>query len=454
MQKQILKFFFLLAIFFLLPNFASAADFHIGTGQPYATIGSFAWSSLVAGDTVYIHARDNQEPYYEHLYVSAALQGTEQNPINIIGVNDGSGNQPILDGRNSTTGPNFDAYGDSQYHSRLGIVFFGPSETAGYGSAPQWITLSNIKIQNYRNVSTTDEIGVTTNDVSGSCVYLQGGQQITLDKLTITGCADGIFGKDNDFPVRYITLQNSSIYDNGVVDDYLYHNIYTEVKYLTMQYNHFGPTVNGSPGNNIKDRSVGFVFRYNWVDGGAHLLDIVECQDNCANHTSDPAWDDVFVYGNIFYAGPGSASQLFHLGTGDTGALASSWRKNLYFYNNTIDYERNQSDVYYMNIFQLSGDQQTVYFDNNIFFAQPETVGQAHSDVYLQYDGSAAPSAYGNMIIGKNWISPDWSVTKPGVTPTGIISGALNIISLIPLRVIITSCHPLVQLVLQVLYQP
>lgn len=431
--RQVMKcnqtLFYIFYFLLMTPITGLATDYHIGPSQKYTSIGAAPWSSIGAGDRVYIHAKASQVPYYEHLYISAALQGTQQNPIQIIGVNDSSGNQPILDGTNSTTGTHFDTYASSQYHSQLGIVVFGPGGSSGYKSASQWVTLSNIKVQNYRNVSTTDEAGATAKNVSGACIYLQGGQHITLDRLTITGCADGLFGKDDVSPVKYIILQNSYIYGNGVPGDYLYHNTYTEVKYLTMQYNHFGPPISGSLGNNIKDRSAGLVVRYNGVSGGQHLIDIVECQDNCADHTSDSAWNDSFVYGNIFYAGPGDAGQLFHLGTGDSGAATSVWRKNLYFYDNTIDYKRNQNDEYYMNIFQLSGSQQTVYLNNNIFYAEPATSGQPVSEVYLQFDESETPSASGNMVIGKNWFSPGWLLTKKGVSVTGKVTGMFNIIS-------------------------
>jgi len=421
-----------LGIFGLLliaPATVSATGYHIGPGQTYTTIGAAPWSSLVPGDTMYIHAKANQLPYFEHIYVSAALQGTQQNPIKIIGVSDGSGNQPILDGTNSITGTHFNTYGSSMYHSQLGLVVFGPSATGGAYSAPHWVELSNIRIQNYVNVSTTDEAGATEAGVSGACVYLQGGQNVTLDGITITGCADGIFAKDGGVsPVRYITIKKSRIYGNGVVDDYLYHNLYTEVKYLTCEYNYFGPPVSGSPGNNIKDRSVGLVFRYNWVDGGAHLMDIVECQDNCADHTADPAWNDSFVYGNIFYSGPGAASQVFHFGSGDNGADTSVWRKNLYFYNNTVHLKQDQSESYYVNLFQISGPEQTVSLDNNIFFVEDAGSGSA-PEVYLQYDGSTTASAYGNMIFGSNWISPGWQTTNPSTSVTGTITGLSNIIS-------------------------
>lgn len=424
---QIVKAFFFGFFLFVMPVFALATDYNIGLGQTYTTIGAFPWSSLVAGDTVYIHAKDSQAPYYEHLYVSAALQGTEANPIKIIGVNDGSGYQPILDGNNSTTGPNFQPYGDPRYHSALGLLFIGPG--TDYGSYPQWVEISNLTVRNYVDVTTTDENNLTRNNYSGSMVYIQGGKHITLENLTLTGGQDGVFAKDGSSPVEYITLKNSYVYDNGIVGDYLYHNLYTEIKYLTLEGNHFGPPVSGSPGNNIKDRGVGTVIRYNYIDDGGHLIDLVECQDLCEDHTSDPAWDETYVYGNVLKAGASGPVYLVQFGTGDRGANSDYWRKNLYFYDNTVIVERDQSTSYYVTLFQLSSTYQTVYMDNNIVHFSPETEGSTMAQRVLQFDGSGSYYADGNIVLGNNWITPGWTETRPGYTLVGSVTGQANIIS-------------------------
>jgi len=412
----------------LFPTDAWSVDYHIGPGQTYTTIGAAPWSSLVAGDNIYIHAKADQAPYYEHIYISAVLQGTEANPIDIVGVPDGSGNRPIIDGANSTTGPNFAPYGDPQYHSALGLLFFGPS-TGDADSSPAWVTVSNLEIRNYTDVTTTDENSLTRNSYSASTVYFQGGVNITLDNLIITEGTDGIFAKDGLSNVENITVKNCYIHNNGVVGDYLYHNIYTEVEGIIFEGNYFGPPISGSPGNNIKDRSSGFVFRYNYVHNGGHLLDLVECQDECVDHTADLRWDDAWVYGNIFYAGGDGPGYLVHLGTGDTGANPDYWRKNLYFYHNTVVVDRDQAETYSISLFQLSGSDQNVYMDNNLIHVAPSTTGQPVTEFVLQYDGSGSTFADGNITMGPNWISPGWLNTRTGTTLVGTITGAADIIS-------------------------
>jgi len=410
-------------ILLLVPVVVAAADYNIGSGQTYTTIGAFPWSSLVAGDTVYIHAKDSQVPYYEHIYISAALQGTEASPIKIIGVSDGSGNQPIIDGSNSTIGPNFDTYNPEasspSYHSMLGVLVFGPS-SASNGTYPQWVEVSNLTIQNYKNVTTTDENGLDYTNHSGEVIYVQSGEHITLDNLTVTGGRDGIFGKDAGH-TKWLTIKNSYIYGNGVSGSYLYHNIYTELYYLVLEGNHFGPPIEGSSGNNIKDRGVGTIIRYNFVEDGGHLIDLVACEDQCVAHMADPAWGEDFVYGNVLYAGPSGPELLVHLGGGTEG------REDLYFYNNTVLVERDSATSYYTAMMQITSSDQTVYMDNNIVYFYPETEGANIPQVVLQYDVDT--KADGNVVLGANWFNSGWYETRPGYTVTGTISGQSNVIS-------------------------
>jgi hypothetical protein len=59
-----------------------AADYHVGDGQPYATIGAVAWHTLIPGDTVWIHWRAT--PYREKWVIGR--QGTQAAPISVRGV--------------------------------------------------------------------------------------------------------------------------------------------------------------------------------------------------------------------------------------------------------------------------------------------------------------------------------------------------------------------------------
>src|SRR5205085_3761566 len=92
------------------------------------------------------------------------------------------------------------------------------------------------------------------------------------------------------------------------------HNIYTECINVTFQYNHLGSPRAGSLGNTLKDRSAGTIIRYNWIETGGHLLDLVDPQDSAIITTLDPSFHETYVYGNIFVDGAGGATFLVHYG--------------------------------------------------------------------------------------------------------------------------------------------
>ena len=71
-------------------------------------------------------------------------------------------------------------------------------------------------------------------------------------------------------------VDGNYVHDNGIENSIYEHNNYTEATRITFQYKHFGPLRAGCLGNNLKDRSAGTVVRYNWIEGGAHLLDLVD----------------------------------------------------------------------------------------------------------------------------------------------------------------------------------
>ena len=53
----------------MLASTLYATDYHIGPGQPLATIGAVPWYNLQPGDTVYIHYR--AAPYKEKFLISS-----------------------------------------------------------------------------------------------------------------------------------------------------------------------------------------------------------------------------------------------------------------------------------------------------------------------------------------------------------------------------------------------
>ena len=117
-----------------------ATDYNIGPGQPLTNIADAPWATLQAGDTVYIHWRAT--PYREKWVINR--QGTLQNPISIIGVNNALGEQAVIDGNNATTpaGLNF-------WNENRGVIKIGGSNTPSDG-LPQHILIENLEIRSGR----------------------------------------------------------------------------------------------------------------------------------------------------------------------------------------------------------------------------------------------------------------------------------------------------------------
>ena len=69
-------------------------------------------------------------------------------------------------------------------------------------------------------------------------------------------------------------------------------------------------------GNNLKDRSAGLVVRYNWLEGGNRLLDLVE--SDFPSYYENPSYRNTYVYGNVLVEQDGGNSQVIHYG-GDNG---------------------------------------------------------------------------------------------------------------------------------------
>src|SRR5690606_15949109 len=78
---------------------ARAADFHVGEGRPYSTIGAVPLHQLSPGDTVFIHWR--AAPFREKLVIGR--EGTAAAPITIRGVPTAAGQLPVIDGQNAVT---------------------------------------------------------------------------------------------------------------------------------------------------------------------------------------------------------------------------------------------------------------------------------------------------------------------------------------------------------------
>ena len=260
-----------------------------------------------------------------------------------------------------------------------------------------------------------------------AALFIERGEHITVRGCTITGSGNGLFvasGDSEEVLSRDILVENCSIHGNGNIGRDREHNVYTEAIGITFQYNYFGPPRPGAGGNNLKDRSAGTVIRYNWIEGGAHLLDLVEAQESFSLTGKDPRYRRTLVEGNVLLDGPADATNLVHYG-GDSG-IEGTYRKGiLHFTNNTVVIQCDQTGSrgrWRTTLFKLETNDEVVEARNNVFFYQAATAESSPTELTLL-------DTAGNGYFRVNWISPGWvafHATKPSGANVGTDSFRSN----------------------------
>ncbi len=382
--------------------------YHVGPGQAYENLGDVPWRGLMAGDTVMIEWRS--EPYREKIGIEA--QGTATNPVRVCGVRGPQGQQPVLSGDNATTSAQFSDFysywqvnGQTYNDESLAVIYIKTSRAHPWGYKPQYIEIANLRIEgaNPNNAYLSSQ-GVVEQYYNGASA-IRGNlvENLTVRATEITDNGNGFFilskGEEEEVS-RNILFEKNYVHNNGVVDDYLEHNIYTQAENAIFQYNVIDNPRPGMQGSTFKSRGTGTVIRYNWIEAGMRLLDLVDPEDS---------WQvvgravDTYVYGNVlindFNRLP-SSSNMIHFG-GDTG-WTNNYRQNLYFYNNTVvTLAGSRSNSWRITYLDLPTAEQTVYAANNIF----DRFGDA--DVYMM----RGPE--GNLVMdGVNWINSGWEFAE------------------------------------------
>lgn len=401
---------------------AAAVVYDIGPGRPYTSLGAFPFEQLQAGDIVNIHYRP--EPYREKVRIRA--QGTPSSPVIIRGISGPGGERPILDGINATTRTT-DTYGYPPLQD-LGLVIIFRSDADPFEYKPKHILLEGLEIRNADagNGNTfSDAAGLTRSWAENACgIWALGVENLTIRDCAIHTCGNGLFiasKGEEETQSRNILVERCAIYGNSVPGSFFEHNIYTEALNTTFQYNYLGPIREGAQGGNLKDRSARAIIRYNWIQGGQRLIDLVEAQDSYPIVGGLPEYGDDYVYGNVLITNPGDAGALVHYG-GDSG-LDQTYRKGtLHFYHNTVRILRDQSELYRTHLFDITSNEQTVDARNNIVYVAPFTLGEAPTNLQLSINA-------GIINLGINWISPGWQPwTDNGTQIVGTITGSSNVI--------------------------
>ncbi len=372
-----MKAIIIITVIFLPLMMIAQTTYHVGPGRAYDSIGAVPWESLVAGDSVIIHWRD--QPYREKWVM--ARQGTEYRPIVVHGVPNGSNELPVIDAMDASTRTQLNFWNEGR-----GVIKIGGSNIPD--QTPEYIVIENLKIINGRDDYTfTGRDGLTGYTANCAAVFIESGKHITIRNCELFNCGNGLFAAS---AAEEILVEGCYIHGNGNAGSIYEHNNYTEAKNITFQYNRFGPLCEDCQGNNLKDRSAGTVIRCNWIEGGNRQLDLVNADGTDLYLL--PEYAETWVYGNILIEPDGAGnSQIVHYG-GDVGSVDTYRKGNLYFYNNTVISYRTGNTT----LFRCSTNDETVDCRNNI--------------VYVTESGNrlAISNSDGTVNLTHNWMKAGW----------------------------------------------
>ena len=159
-----------ITLFFLPLIVIAQTTYHVGPGQAYDSIGAVPWESLVAGDSVIIHWR--AQPYKEKWVM--ARQGTENHPIVVHGVSNGSNELPVIDAIDASTRAQLNFWNEGR-----GVIKIGGSNIPD--QTPEYIVIENLKIMNGRDDYTfTGRDGLTAYNKNCAAVFIESGNHITI----------------------------------------------------------------------------------------------------------------------------------------------------------------------------------------------------------------------------------------------------------------------------------
>ncbi|MGK3966547.1 right-handed parallel beta-helix repeat-containing protein [Sorangium sp. So ce118] len=382
----------------------SGTDYQVGPGKQFESIGDVPLESLVAGDTVRIFWRP--EGYHEKIMLGG--QGTAEQPIRVCGVPGPGGELPAIDGEGATTRPELDFPFDG--HQVRGLVIIGHKHDDPYDLAPSHITVEGLEIKNASPpFRFTDKAGSAASYADNAAgIFVERGNHVTIRACEVHENANGLFIGTGGAEIltEDVLIESNYIHDNGSLSDYNEHNVYNEASNVIYQFNRFGPTRGGN-GNNIKERSAGVVIRYNWIEDGAHLIDLVDAQE-ATDSVALPSFHETFIYGNVLLR-TGYGPSMIHYG-GDSGQTENYRKGTLHFFANTVfvknetyrDYERSA-------VFEASTNDERIDARNNVFASSQEPT-EIRAVTFM---GDRDDVAAGTLLLAGNWVMKGWTAFDP-----------------------------------------
>lgn len=395
------------------------ATYNVGPGLAQTSVNAVPWEKLGPGDIVRIHWRP--EAYREKILISTS--GTAQEPIRVIGVAGPKGELPVIDGRDATT-RSAAAFPFAGTQDR-GLVTITRDASHAYGFKPSHIQIVGLDLRQANKLYSFTAANGTkrTYTDNAASIFVERGEHVVIKNCVLTGSGNGLFVASGDEEAtlsRDILVTGNNIYGNGNVGSDRHHNVYTAASGMVFEYNHFGELRPGALGGGLKDRSAGTVIRYNWIEGGARLIDLVDPEDNANLMTREPGFRDTYVYGNVLLNRPEDASTLIHYG-GDSGVTSGYRKGTLHFYNNTVVVEVNQQQYWNTALLELDTNDERAVLDNNLIFTRSATAGVTPTQFNLV-------KSFGTIQVGANWITPGWLVSSAFGGFKGTVGGTNNVI--------------------------
>jgi hypothetical protein len=426
-------------------------DFQVGSGNAstdgntYSEVQQVPWETLRAGDTVRIFYRST--PYKAKFAVFAT--GTAALPVRICGVKGGAGERPVIDGNGAVT-RTAAAYlsalantpADRGTLEDLAVVML-TYDRGDYYSFPAYVQIDGLNIvRGHQSYTFTDTTGATrTYSTSSACLSVRRGQHITLVDNEVSDCGQALYTVslddyigDDPANTQYtvtkdIRVARNYFWNNGIAGSDREHTSYTASQNIVIELNHYGPPRSGALGNSVKDRSAGTVVRYNFIEEGAHSIDLVDAQDFPLTATAaNSGYEYSFVYGNLIRK-DGDTGSFFHYGGDQLGSEPGAnwgepWFRQgvLYFFDNTVYGTGSSAEI-----FQVSTTLERVEAWNNIF-AFASTV--ANPNMRTDQDVNTAYwTAAGIVNLGVNWINAGWSDYDIYHPLTGQLLGSANLLT-------------------------
>lgn len=399
-------------------NPATGTTYEVGPGQAFTSVGAVPWGSLAAGDRVRIHARP--QPYREKILLSN--EGTAAAPITVCGVAAANGKRPVIDGENATTRPGMRSFFAAS--QTRGVITVALDSTDLWGQKPRYIVIEGLDVRGANGGSTfTDDAGATAEYlVNAAGIFVERGEHVTVRDCRITQNANGLFvgsGDSEEVLSRDILVDGNEFVDNSVVGRDREHHSYIAAVGVVYQYNRYRDTRAGSGGGALKDRSAGTVVRYNWIEGGARALDLVDAEDSYPVVADLPEYRSTFVYGNVFNLRAEDSNSVVHYG-GDSGVFDIYRKGTLYFYQNTVVYRVDRAQRYHGTVFDLDTNDESAQIWNNVFHVQSATPGEPPEFLFMA-------RGQGTYRFGVNLVSPSIHATRDpavwGETFDGIVTG-------------------------------